>query len=239
MGGDEPRLGPGKPDRVAALLRAVAGGAPFVGAALNELITVTIPGVRQSRIEEYLIALRAKLEVLSEEQLRLRVGSDLALDLIEEGAYQAVRALTEERRDQITNAVAFGLCGRKSELLEAKRILQLLKELDDAQVIILASKLMKNSRDDEFRSRHANVLETVFPSFNSTREELDRGIVQDMGKQKLLSLGLIRQNFTKVRKGELPTFDGKTGMVKSTGTDITPLGLLLLRRIGLADEADY
>lgn len=72
----------------------------------------------------------------------------------------------------------------------------------------------------------------------STREELDRSIVQKIGEQKLLSLGLIQQRFAKLKKGEFPDFDQKTGMIKSSGTEITPLGRLLLRRIGLAEEDD-
>jgi len=118
-------------------------------------------------------------------------------------------------------------------------MLQLLRELDEAQVILLASKLMKNYNDDSFRSTHANVLGPVLAHLKSTREELDRSIVQSIGEQKLLTLGLIRRTFSKPKKGEFPEFDEKTGIVKAKGIDITPLGKLLLRRIGLAEEEDH
>lgn len=236
---DEPPLGAGASDHVAAALRMGAGAVPFAGAAFNELITLVIPGVRQSRVEAYLRYLKSKVNELSEEQLRMKLSSELAIDVVEEGAFQAVRALSDERRDQITHAVAFGLRGDQQELLEAKRMLQLLRELDEAQVILLASKLMKNYNDDSFRSTHANVLKPVLAHLQSTRDEIDRSIVQSIGEQKLLTLGLIRRRFSKPKKGEFPEFDEKTGMVKATGIDITPLGKLLLRRIGLAEEDDH
>lgn len=239
MSNDEPPLGAGPSDHVAAMLRMGAGAVPFAGAAFNELITLVIPGVRQSRVESYLRFLKSKVDELSEEQLKIKLTSEIAIDVVEEGAFQAVRALSDDRRDQITNAVAFGLRGDQQELIEAKRMLQLLRELDEAQVILLASKLMKNYNDANFRSRHANVLEPVLAHLQSTRDELDRSIVQSIGEQKLLTLGLIRRRFSKPKKGEFPEFDEKTGMVKATGTDITPLGKLLLRRIGLAEEEDH
>jgi len=235
---EEPPLGASASDHVAAALRMGAGAVPFAGAAFNELITLVIPGVRQSRVEAYLRFLKNKVDELSEEQLKSKLSSELAIDVVEEGAFQAVRALSDERRDQITHAVAFGLRGDQQELLEAKRMLQLLRELDEAQVILLASKLMKNYRDSSFLERHANVLEPVMAHLQSTREELDRSIVQSIGGQKLLSLGLVRHQFAKLKKGEIPDFDEKTGMVKSRGTEITPLGRLLLRRLGLAEEDD-
>ena len=235
---EEPPLGAGASDHIAATLRMGAGAVPFVGAAFNELITLIIPGVRQSRLEAYLRFLNNKVDNLSQEQLKNKLGSELAIDVVEEGAFQAVRALSDERRDQITHAVAFGLLGDQQELLEAKRMLQLLREVDEAQVILMASKLMKNYRDEDFRKRHANVLDPVIAHLQSTREELDRSIIQKIGEQKLLSLGLIQQRFAKLKKGEFPDFDQKTGMIKSSGTEITPLGRLLLRRIGLADEDD-
>lgn len=235
----EPPLGAGASDHLAAAIRMGVGAVPVVGTAFNELITLVIPGVRQTRIEAYLRFLKAKVDKLSEEQLKQKLHSELAIDVVEEGAFQAVRALSDERRDQITNAVAFGLMGDQQELLEAKRILQLLRELDDAQVILLTSKLMKYFKDQEFRERHANVLMPVMAHLQSSREDLDRSIVQSIGQQKLISLGLTRPRFVAIKKGKVPDFDDKTGMLKSSGTEITPLGKLLLRRIGLAEETDF
>ena len=97
MSEDEPPLGAGPSDHVAAALRMGAGAVPFAGAAFNELITLVIPDVRQSRVEVYLRFLKSKVEELSEEQLKMKLSSELAIDVVEEGAFQAVRALSDER----------------------------------------------------------------------------------------------------------------------------------------------
>jgi hypothetical protein len=40
--------------------------------------------------------------------------------------------------------------------------------------------------------------------------------------------------YRKSKKGDMPEFDEKTGMVKASGNSITHLGRLLLRSIDLA-----
>lgn len=239
MQDEEPPLGAGPSDHVSAVIRMGVGAVPVVGSALNELVNQIIPGIRMQRIEKYLRFLRHELRELDEEQLRQKTSSDLAVDVFEEGAFQSARALTEERREQIASAVAKGLSGDQLSLLQAKRMLQLLRELDDVQVIVLSSNLMKNHRDDEFMKRHADVLRVTPALLGAGRDALDQSVVQSIVRAKLISLALLRPRFMKPKKGDTPEFDENTGMVKSSGVEITPLGKLLLRQIGLASEEDY
>ena len=52
-------------------------------------------------------------------------------------------------------------------------------------------------------------------------------------RRHLQDLGLTRTRFKKPRRGELPDFDEKTGMMKASGADITRLGKMLLRYVSL------
>ncbi|MDK3020955.1 hypothetical protein [Pseudodonghicola flavimaris] len=239
MSDENPPLGPGPSDHIVPVLRMLAGAVPVVGSALNELITQVIPGVRQKRVEDYLRYLSEKLSGLSEEQLKQRLLSEPGLDLFEEGGYQTARALSDERREQIATAVAEGLSGDEQNLLAAKRMLILLRELDEGQVIVLTSQLRRYRDDSEFMQRHANILTPVRAHLQSTRDELDAQTVQQIATQKLVSLGLLQPGFKKVKKGDIPEIDPKTGMLSASGVDITPLGRLLLRTIGLASPDDY
>ncbi len=72
----------------------------------------------------------------------------------------------------------------------------------------------------------------------SSREELDRATLRETAKQQLTRLGLLRLRFKRPKRNETPEFDEKTGMMKEQGSEITPLGRLLLRYAGLADEDD-
>lgn len=237
MSDREPPLGEGKADGVAAVLRAGAGLVPGIGGPLAELVSQFIPNVRMQRAEDYLRWLNRKSEHLSDEQFRQRLMTEPAMDLVEEGALQAIRALTDQRREQIANAVTKGITGEAADILEAKRMLSLLRQLDEAQIIILASKLNKN-QNKEYFDNHVNILRIVALHMQSPREDLDRGTVQQIGRQQLTSLGLLRQRFKKPKKGQAPEMDEKTGMIASSGDEITPLGRLLLRAIGLAEAND-
>jgi len=44
-------------------------------------------------------------------------------------------------------------------------------------------------------------------------------------------LGLLKPRFKNVKKGSLPVFDEKTGMMKASGHSITRLGRMLLKYI--------
>jgi hypothetical protein len=50
-------------------------------------------------------------------------------------------------------------------------------------------------------------------------------------RNRLRRLSLIRATYKKPKKGELPEWDFKTGMIKAQSDRITPLGRLLLRYI--------
>ena len=72
--------------------------------------------------------------------VRSRLTDPENVNLFEEGAFQSVRALSNERKEYIANAVANGITGEAKDGLESKRLLNLLGELDDAEIIVLSSR---------------------------------------------------------------------------------------------------
>lgn len=235
---DFPHLGPDERDRGVAILKSVAGLAPGVGAALSEILTRFIPNQRIDRVEDYLRRLHKALNHLSEDQVRERTQSPEAIDIFEEGGIQSTRALSDDRRDQIAHVVAFGLSGEDKERIEAKRILKLLREIDEDQIIILTGHLHKNLFDDDFQERNSHILHGPFVHMQSSRDDMDRATMTELAKAQLISLGLLRPRFKNLKKGEVPEFDPKTGMMKRQSLEISSLGRLVLRRIGVADEGD-
>ncbi len=236
---EETNLGTGKADVGAMVVRSTVGLIPFAGPVLSEIITHFIPNQRQDRITDYLRRLEGKLTDISEATLRDKASDPNTVDLFEEGGFQSARAVTDERRDQIAALVAHGISGQEKELIEAKRLLLLLRELDSDQIVILCSYLNRYSEDDEFQRTHAHILEPPFAHLESEQEDLDRETMFNLAKQQLVSMTLLRASFKSVKKGEVPEFDSKTGTMKVSYTQVSPLGRLLLRRIGLANEDDY
>jgi hypothetical protein len=194
---------------------------PVAGSLIAELITEVVPGQRQDRFEDWGRHQRQRLASLEEASVRERLREPENVALFEEGAYQAARAISEERRRQIAELVAGGIADDRRGYIESHRVLRLLGELDDAEVIILAGYLQKN-RDGDYWARHANVLQDLAAHLGSSREEIDADTVRKAGRQHLVQLGLLDQ--------------GALGGAASI--QLNRLGRLLLRRIGLADDDD-
>jgi hypothetical protein len=190
------------------------------------------------RLEAYLTRLSERLNHQEEEVLRQRLRDPESIDLFEEGAVQSVRAISDERKDYIASIVANGLSGDDKDRLQAKRLLKLLAQIDDDQIIILASYLRKNDQDNAFRNRHKNILTPVRAHLDSDQSEVEAEALYELARAELLRLGLLNTSFWAPRNEEVPKLDPATGMLKASGRRLTPLGRMLLVQIGLADPEE-
>lgn len=73
----------------------------------------------------------------------------------------------------------------------------------------------------------------------SDQETLDAEALYELARAELIRLGLLRIQFKRPAKGQLPEFDDKTGMMKARSRELTLLGRLLLTRIGLAELGEF
>lgn len=145
----------------------------------------------------------------------------------------ASRALTDERKEYIASIIEAGIKEDEFESIPKKLILNLLSEMNDAEVIMLQSYGIHPQNREEYFEKHRNVLTPLMAVLGSPPEVIDDKAIYDAQKNHIERLGLLRFRFKKLRRGELPEFDDKTGMVKAQGYEITSLGRLLLRSIGL------
>lgn len=93
-----PSLQPDRADRAVAILRGLANIVPFVGGALAELVTEVIPAQRTDRLAAYVEELGKQLEQMDLPQLGPQLREPANVDLFEDGAAQAIRAMSDERR---------------------------------------------------------------------------------------------------------------------------------------------
>jgi len=234
----QPTEGPSKVDLSVAALKGVIGALPFIGPLVAEVVGTLIPDQRVDRIERFLKKLDDKVSRLDGERVEERFESPEFVDLLEDGMYQAARALSDERLDYIASLLKNGLGDDELRHIELKRLLSLLDEINDAEIVILRSQAYhpESDPDSNFRKRHANVLKIRAASTDSNQREMDEAAIYDSFKNHLIDLGLLRPRYKKPRRGQLPEFDLKTGRVKSSGREITPLGRLLLRYVDLLPD---
>ncbi len=227
-----PALGKTARDYSVAAGRGVFGGIPFIGAICSEIVTNVIPDQRMDRLEEYVTLLEGRLSAVEEENLNAKMRLPSKIDLFEEGAFQSARSLTPQRRDYIAGIVAKGIVGSDTEEAGAKRMLNLLGELDDDQIVMLAAS-EHGSRARHLRETHREVLGPMEVVLAASDEEKARATLRRANEQHLVRIGLLKPAFRRTTQDGTPEFDRETGMMKASVVNITPLGRLLLQYLDM------
>lgn len=225
-------------DIATILGKGLVGAIPFVGPLAAEIVGAIIPNQRIDRIESLLKTLESKIAKEDKEKIKERITAPEYVDLIEDCFIQASRALSEERKEYIASLLKNSLTDDDLRHIEYKRMLSLLGELNDLEVLILKSYTMYRGRPehDGFWKTHKDVLAPPLAYIGSSQEEIDKYTIFQTHRTHLANMGLITPRFKKPKRGELPEFDEKTGLIKAQGYDITGLGRLLLRSIDQGGE---
>lgn len=225
-----------KNDIAAMIGKGVVGALPFVGPLAAEVIGSLIPNQRIDRIESLLKILEAKIEEKDRSKVAQKIYAPESIDLLEDGFIQASRALSEERKEYIASLLKNSLTNEQLKHIEYKKLLSILGDLNDLEILLLKAQSMYSGHPEytDFWGKHESVLTPPRAHLGSAREDADKHAIYQTYKTHLVNLGLIRIRYKKPKRGELPEFDEKTGMVKAQGYDTTPLGRLLLRNIDLS-----
>ncbi|MFP4437330.1 MAG: hypothetical protein ACLFVO_08790 [Chloroflexaceae bacterium] len=222
-----------KADLITLFSKGALGALPIVGPLAAEIIGTLIPDQRIDRIARFLHALEQRLTEVEQRILnqRVREGHTEFIDLFEDGMYHAARALNQERIEYIASLIKNSLSDEDVEYVYYKQLLMLLSEINEIEVLILKYHSLTPEQTDKFRKSHEDVLKHPVVVFGTPQENIDKNTVHSSFEHHLVRLGLLQVKFKKPKKGELPTFDEKTGMIAAKGFQITPLGRLLLRHI--------
>ncbi len=228
-------LDPNVTDRLVAVGKSAAGLVPWAGSVVGEIVGAVIPQQRIDRVVDFLRRVDRKTARLEDEIREQRVRRDL--DLVEAAVVHASRAPSEERRERIAALVANSLNSADVDLQREKHLLDLLAELNDTELLLLQwYGLGHGPEAHEFFDRHQDVLTVPPATLGSGPEVVDREKVHDSYRHQLVRLGLIRPRFQSPRRGELPEFDEKTGMMKAGSNEITWLGRMVLAAADLPDD---
>lgn len=226
-------------DIVAMVARGGLGAVPVAGAALAEIVTVLIPNQRSERVEAYIKALAKRLDGIVARVDALDLADPWKIDLFEEGAFQAARTVTDQRRDYIVSVVSRGLTGNDLATSNARTMLNIMKELDERQIIILASHLPGNDNPDRsFYKKHSAVLDIGLPLLGSPPDVKEKQSFHRFSIGRLVTLNLLHEVF-RTDDLRLPQLDN-SGRPEVLYRRLTLLGAQVLQHIGFdVDMQDY
>lgn len=200
-----------------------------IGSIITELITTTIPNRRMENFVLMLEIFGDKVKYFDKDVLELKMKTKEFEDLIQDGALQASRALSRERLEYIASLLKNSLNEEELEHIENKKLLSLLGELNDAEIIWLQSFLPIPFRSDEFIEKHEKVL-FIGPLYQDCSKSAEyKQAIQKSYKLKLIQLGLVREIYERYDRDESPKFDEDTGKLKVSHYQISTLGYSLLR----------
>lgn len=213
--------------------KGLVGAIPIVGPLVAEIVGSLIPNQRIERIESLLKLLEAKLDEKSILDIEDKLAKPEFIDLVEDSFIQASRSLSIQRRNYIASLLKNSLNEEQTKYIVYKKLLSILGDLNDIEILQLKLYSLHQGEEEyyDFWKKHESVLSPSPANMESSQEELDQNAIFQTYKMRLISLGLLKIRYKKPKRGEIPDFDEKTGMVKANGYDITRLGRLLLKSV--------
>lgn len=223
-------------DYVSIFSRMVMSYAPGIGPILAEAAGTIIPNQRVDRLIQYARILETRLSSIEVDVLKTQLSNEFFTDLLEESIIQATHALTEERRQYLASIIANSISLSNVEYLESKRILRLLGEINDIEVIWLRFYLNPVLQgDNEFRNKHKEILQPIRSFIGADDKMHEKATMQTSYKEHLTQLGLLEHRYKIDSRTKVLEVDA-SGKFSVGGYDITSLGRILLQKIGLSKE---
>jgi hypothetical protein len=193
-----------------------------------------VPNRRLDRIEELLNDLSKQVADQDESSLRDRFTSPEFSDILEDGIQQSARALSDVRIHRIASLLKNSLTDAELSHLRDKRLLELLGQVNDAELIILQSHTRTARHDPEWVAQHESTLRLRVAFIGSSQADLDEAATHKQYKEHLAQLGLLEARVRLVKGA--PEYDSQSGRPKISSYDLTTLGRLFLRRIDVLQD---
>ena len=223
----------------AAFFKTLVSSAPLVGPYIAEAMGVVIPNQKLERLIIFARVLDDKLKYLKEDTVKLKIETEEFRDLLEDGFIQASRAMTNERREYIAALLKNSIRNETLDHIEEKKLLALLNELNDAEILTLKFYSLSAGGRREFAEQHKDLFHPIDISHGAPEENIDKGALRDSYRNKLMEIKLLEPVYKRPEKGKMPEFDERTGQIKATSVKATWLGKLLLRYIDQDSSTDH
>ena len=228
-------------DLLTTSFKGSAGMIPILGPYFAEIIGMLVPNQRVDRITIFLKLFYKKFEEqnIEIEILKEKMKNENFINLFDDISWQAAKSTSNERKEYLASILINGLTDDKIDEIQKNIFLNIISELNDIEILILYNHTITAREDEEFKKQHQETLMAPIALIDASEDDINKSILFDTYKEKLVRLNLLKRKFKKPKKGEFPEFDEKTGMIKSNGFEITRIGRLFLKYIGLLKNDDF
>ena len=216
---------------------------PYVAAMIDEIVPNRLD--RVARLAEILADRVDNLELFQRECTQ----NEYFQELVMQGIEQVARNPGEERRERIASIICNGLAAGQRNYDESNRVLRILGELSDTEIVHLMNCAESSGvvfEDTNWRESNEEVLEPVYATFGSSPETVRESIKQDFHYERLFKLGLLeerrRENRTALPRSasfSLESYIEHEGRRRETENferptyEISEYGRLFLSEIGI------
>jgi uncharacterized membrane-anchored protein YjiN (DUF445 family) len=145
-------------------MKSILGICPF-GSLVSEIVTNVIPNQRTERVVLFVEVLNEKFKYLEKEVVEQKIKTEEFTDLLQDGFIQASRTLTVKRLEYIASLLKNSLTDEELRHIEKKKLLSLLGELNDVEIIWLKKysfdNTVENMERQKFIEEHEGVLNPI------------------------------------------------------------------------------
>ena len=183
-------------DRLASVVKSLAGVLPFAGTMVGEVIDSVIPGLRIERVVTFLKAIDERVGEIDEQLTNFHnnLKSEEGIDIFEEGIIQSSRAVSEDRKLRLASLIANSLTAEQLKYSEVRKLLNIYSELTDPEVIWLIyyslNPFTSQGHQIEWLNKHPEILKPISRQVSAPQEQHERAAIQDSYKGTLFRLGL-------------------------------------------------
>jgi hypothetical protein len=217
-------------EKGSGVLKAILSELPGVGGALGDALS-SFADRRLDRAITFLKELDDRVGYLSRDVQEWMKREPAIADLIAEALEQAVKTDSDERRRYLASLLINGMTRDDIDLIDTKKLLDILRGLNDAEIIVLKdySYIVLDAKKSAFRNQHKDIFKYEEPSWGAGEKVLNKAAVRGDLRDNLIRQGLLKPVLRL--NGGKAEIDPKTGAPVIASYEVTPLGRLFLTYI--------
>lgn len=201
---------------------------------LSEIVNSIIPNQRLDRMAEFISELDIRLTELCkkfpDEFVDSLLKNEQFHNLIIEGGNQAIRAVNRDRIKYLVSIIEYGISDETVDYEMSMYLMRILGDLSDPEIIFLKYYYLTRFNPvnrEQYAEKHQNIIYPKLPFSDNINEY----VMQKLYTVNLEKYGLVSTEKIYDKNNRIK-IDGNSLLPEIRTVQITPLGVMIINRIG-------